>query len=214
MSFRDLRKSRATRQAARSFVRPQSQATISTTETADEQHIHEMDVDHPPEPSAPSGSLQPPAFGIDKPETQDGTAPELTDPVVQEKDASDIETTSMPAVCSAPGEEKAIPVQVSAGWYSQLPPFLSIKRTQETGRGLWTAATVPAGFSIFYNSETLASYMIYLLLRDRHPCLETAYPRAFAFPAFFILHGLLCARAKYRAKEVFKVQDGALLRDC
>ncbi|KAL5476772.1 hypothetical protein ACEPAI_2958 [Sanghuangporus weigelae] len=122
MSFRDIRTSRAARQP-RSFVRPESYAAAITSTTS---VVEEQPFD---------------AFQIVEPGRSDHRAP-LT---AQEKKANGAEGSSVAVGSHAPSQDKATPVQVPAGWYAQLPPYLSMKRTQETGRGLWTNEDVPAG---------------------------------------------------------------------
>ncbi|KAL5498709.1 hypothetical protein ACEPAH_2064 [Sanghuangporus vaninii] len=120
MSFRDIHTSRAARQP-RSFVRPESHAAATTSATSvvekgqQEQRGQSSQFD--------TSSQEPHSFGafqIVEPGRSDHYVPGSTPQVV---------------------EEKAVP----AGWYAQMPAFLSIKRTQETGRGLWTNKDIPAG---------------------------------------------------------------------
>ncbi|KAL5514375.1 hypothetical protein ACEPAG_2463 [Sanghuangporus baumii] len=144
MSFRDIRTSRAARQP-RSFVRSEPHAATSTSaasiveEQQQEQRSQSLQFNTSSEIPGPSQPFD--AFQIVEPGRSDHRAP-LT---VQEKKANGAEDSSVAVGSHAPSHDKATPVQVPAGWYAQLPPFLSIKRTQETGRGLWTNKDVSAG---------------------------------------------------------------------
>ena len=55
------------------------------------------------------------------------------------------EEANMVSVNHVRSELDATAVPVPPGCYAHLPPFLSIKRTRERGRGIWTNANIPAG---------------------------------------------------------------------